>query len=73
MPLTEIARRRLRVILPCLATSWSWRPLAYLWQASLVPSSYSVIEMGYADYGGGPGHGCDHDHRQPAAGSASTT
>jgi FtsP/CotA-like multicopper oxidase with cupredoxin domain len=29
-------------------------PLVYLWQTSLVPSTYSVMGMGYPDYGGGP-------------------
>ena len=28
-------------------------PLAWFWYASLVPSTYSVMDMGYADYGGG--------------------
>ena len=30
-------------------------PLGYLWQASRVPAVYSVMDMGYLDYGGGPG------------------
>jgi FtsP/CotA-like multicopper oxidase with cupredoxin domain len=29
-------------------------PLAYLWATSLVPGNYSAMDMGYADYGGGP-------------------
>ncbi|MEV6417593.1 multicopper oxidase family protein [Kribbella sp. NPDC051718] len=29
-------------------------PLAYLWATSLVPNNYSAMDMGYADYGGGP-------------------
>lgn len=29
-------------------------PLAYLWATSLVPNNYSPMDMGYADYGGGP-------------------
>ncbi len=36
--------------------------LAYLgwsWWSSLVPSTYSITEMGLAEYGGGPG---GHDH-----------
>ena len=28
-------------------------PLAWLWQASRVPAVYSVMDMGYLDYGGG--------------------
>lgn len=38
-------------------------PLAYLWQASLVPKRYSVMSMGELDYGGGPqtdGHSSLH-------------
>ena len=29
-------------------------PLGWMWWNSLLPSSYSVMDMGYADYGGGP-------------------
>jgi FtsP/CotA-like multicopper oxidase with cupredoxin domain len=35
-------------------------PLAYLWATSLVPSSYSATDMGYADYGGGASSGHQH-------------
>ena len=46
--------------------------MAWLWQASLTPASYSVMDMGTADYGGGArietlehaGHG-GHDHGPP--------
>jgi FtsP/CotA-like multicopper oxidase with cupredoxin domain len=30
--------------------------LGWYWSTSLVPSTYSVMEMGYSDYGGGPAH-----------------
>jgi FtsP/CotA-like multicopper oxidase with cupredoxin domain len=33
-----------------------------MWQASLLPDSYDITEMGYADYGGGPRVGHDHHH-----------
>jgi FtsP/CotA-like multicopper oxidase with cupredoxin domain len=33
-----------------------------MWQASLLPDSYDIAEMGYADYGGGPRAGHDHGH-----------
>jgi FtsP/CotA-like multicopper oxidase with cupredoxin domain len=46
-------RRLLRIALPVLATVAIVAPLAWLWQASRVPSRYSVMEMGYHDYGGG--------------------
>lgn len=45
--------RVLKVILPILATVAIVAPLAWLWQASRVPGSYSVMDMGYLDYGGG--------------------
>jgi FtsP/CotA-like multicopper oxidase with cupredoxin domain len=32
-------------------------PLGYLWATSLVPNDYSALDMGYADYGGGPATG----------------
>jgi FtsP/CotA-like multicopper oxidase with cupredoxin domain len=47
------------VILPILATVVILGPLAYLWQASWLPNRYSVMTMGYLDYGGGPVPG-DH-------------
>lgn len=39
-------------------------PLGWLWYSSLVPSTYNVMEMGYADYGGGrvPDGPEDHGH-----------
>jgi FtsP/CotA-like multicopper oxidase with cupredoxin domain len=45
---------RLRLVLACVATLVLVVPLAYLWQHSRVPSTYSILDMGYADYGGGP-------------------
>jgi FtsP/CotA-like multicopper oxidase with cupredoxin domain len=46
-------RRARRFALPVLATVAIVAPLAWLWQASRVPAVYSVMEMGYHDYGGG--------------------
>jgi FtsP/CotA-like multicopper oxidase with cupredoxin domain len=40
-----------KVILPILATVAIVAPLAWLWQASRVPSVYSVMDMGDHDYG----------------------
>jgi FtsP/CotA-like multicopper oxidase with cupredoxin domain len=37
-------------------------PLGYLWATSLVPGTYSAMDMGYADYGGGPSSGSGHQH-----------
>ncbi len=68
------SRRTLRVWLPILATLAIVVPLAWFWQASRVPESYSAMDMGYLDYGGGPqpdasvaGH-ADHDGASPHAG-----
>ena len=61
-----MARRstRVRLIVSIVATLVILAPLAWLWQASLVPNSYSVMGMGYLDYGGGPV--VDHDHASSA-------
>jgi FtsP/CotA-like multicopper oxidase with cupredoxin domain len=45
---------RVRVAIACGATALVIGPLIWLWQASLLPSAYSAMDMGYADYGGGP-------------------
>ena len=46
------ASRGWRWVVPILATVAILTPLAILWQASLVPKSFSVLDMGYPDYGG---------------------
>ena len=60
--------RLLRVVLPVLATVAIVAPLGWLWQASRVPAVYSVVEMGYLDYGGGavsnPGGGGHGGHME---------
>jgi FtsP/CotA-like multicopper oxidase with cupredoxin domain len=58
-------RRVLKLILPILATVAIVAPLAWLWQSSRVPASYSVMDMGYPDYGGGHMQGHDHSHDSP--------
>jgi len=59
--------RALRIAVPIVATVVIVAPLAWLWQASRVPDQYSVMEMGFLDYGGGAtadpgggGHGGGH-------------
>jgi FtsP/CotA-like multicopper oxidase with cupredoxin domain len=52
---------RVRLIVSVLAALLILAPLAWLWKSSLVPNSYSVMGMGYLDYGGGPVAGHDHD------------
>lgn len=53
---------RLRFFIACLATAALLAPLTWLWQASLLPDEYSVMDMGYADYGGGPTTGGHAGH-----------
>jgi FtsP/CotA-like multicopper oxidase with cupredoxin domain len=47
------SRRLLRLAVPVLATVAIVAPLVWMWQASRMPAAYSVMEMGYLDYGGG--------------------
>src|SRR5215207_2922327 len=55
-----VNRTRVRLVVSVLATLVILAPLAWLWQSSLVAKSYSVMEMGYLDYGGGPVGSHDH-------------
>jgi FtsP/CotA-like multicopper oxidase with cupredoxin domain len=52
--MTARSRPALRVWLPILATIAVIAPLAWMWSASRMPTSYSLMDMGYLDYGGGP-------------------
>ena len=64
-------QRALKIVLPILATVAILAPLAWLWQASRVAAVYSVMDMGYPDYGGGAapdaggGHGGHVKGRAP--------
>jgi FtsP/CotA-like multicopper oxidase with cupredoxin domain len=49
-----MTRVHLRGLVACLATVAIVVPLAWMWQDSRTPSSYSVMDMGYVDDGGGP-------------------
>jgi FtsP/CotA-like multicopper oxidase with cupredoxin domain len=49
-----VQAERRRLLIAVGATVALLAPLAYLWQASLLPDSYSAADMGYADTGGGP-------------------
>jgi FtsP/CotA-like multicopper oxidase with cupredoxin domain len=51
---------RVRLVVAAIATLAVLAPLAWLWQSSLVGKSYSVMGMGYLDYGGGPVSGHNH-------------
>jgi FtsP/CotA-like multicopper oxidase with cupredoxin domain len=63
---------RFRPLIACLATAVVVVPIAWFWQASLVPGTYSVMDMGYLDFGGGsrePVVGAhDHPHGRAGAG-----
>jgi FtsP/CotA-like multicopper oxidase with cupredoxin domain len=56
-----LTKERRRLLVALLATVAVLAPLAWFWQASLLPGTYSVMDMGYADYGGGPSTMTDHD------------
>ncbi|MEU7885548.1 multicopper oxidase family protein [Microbispora bryophytorum] len=47
---------RLRTVLAGAATIALLGPPAWMWQDSLMPGAYSVMDMGYADYGGALTH-----------------
>ncbi|MDX6196980.1 MAG: hypothetical protein QOJ79_131 [Actinomycetota bacterium] len=49
-----MSSERRRLLIAVVATLAILTPLAVMWQQSRLPSSYSVMDMGYADYGGGP-------------------
>ncbi len=55
-----MTRERRRLLVALVAAVAVLGPLAYYWQASLLPGSYSVMDMGYADYGGGSTTMADH-------------
>ena len=55
-----MSRDRLRLLLACVATLAVVVPLGYLWQQSRLPATYSVMDMGYLDHGGGPETGHHH-------------
>ncbi|HZI95929.1 MAG TPA: multicopper oxidase family protein, partial [Actinomycetales bacterium] len=53
--MTSVWRRHRRALVASAATLVVLAPLGWLWTSSLVPDTYSVMDMGYADFGGGPG------------------
>jgi FtsP/CotA-like multicopper oxidase with cupredoxin domain len=48
-----VSSDRKRLLLACVATLVIVAPLGYFWQQSRLPGTYSVMDMGYLDYGGG--------------------
>ena len=71
MELPRWAARR-RVWLAVAATLALVLPLGWMWQSSLLPDSYDLATMGYADFGGGPGseHGGHGGHGGQGSGTA---
>lgn len=61
---------RRRTALAVLATLAVLAPLAYLWQDSVAPDTYSIMDMGYLDGGGGP---AAHHHDGPGRSVESLT
>jgi FtsP/CotA-like multicopper oxidase with cupredoxin domain len=55
-----VRSKRVRLIVSVVAALAILAPLAWLWQSSLVPKSYSVMGMGSLDYGRGPVGSHDH-------------
>jgi len=60
-------KRSLKIAIAAGATVAILGPLGYIWQRSLVPTTYDMAEMGYPDYGGGQVAG--HVHRGGAGSS----
>ena len=62
-------RARWRLWAALAATAALVLPTGWFWQASLLPDTYDLAAMGYADYGGGPRSDHHHsaDHGTPVA------
>jgi FtsP/CotA-like multicopper oxidase with cupredoxin domain len=48
-----VSKERRRLVVGFVATAALLLPLGFFWQQSLLPSEFSVMDMGYTDYGGG--------------------
>ncbi len=70
-----MTRRRISSLLAALVTVALVATLGWTWWASRMPDRYNVMDMGYADYGGGPrpdggtGHGPAHGSGHGSEGS----
>lgn len=54
-----MTKERRRLLIGVAATLVLLGPLAWFWQDSRMPGTYSMTDMGYPDYGGGP-RSADH-------------
>jgi FtsP/CotA-like multicopper oxidase with cupredoxin domain len=61
-------RRSDRVVIGLIGSLAVLVPLGWLWASSLVPATYSVMGMGYPDFGGGPGDAGHGVHALDSAG-----
>jgi FtsP/CotA-like multicopper oxidase with cupredoxin domain len=61
------ATSRHRLAIALAATVAILAPLGFFWQQSLVPGDLSPLEMGYADFGGGPAAGAHAGHQRDLA------
>ena len=69
-------RDRVRVLVAVVVTLAIVVPLGWMWWDSRLPSSYSVMDMGYPDYGGGARPAAAHEHMagmEHASGGTSVT
>src|SRR3954454_10680071 len=51
--LSDVLRRRWRLLIPLVVVVVGLGLLGWYWAGSLVPSTYSVMDMGRPDFGGG--------------------
>ena len=68
-----MSRRRISAVVAVLATLAIVVPLAWMWWDSRMPERYNVMDMGYADYGGGPRPADAHGAGHGATGGGATT
>ncbi len=67
-----ISRGRVRVLVGIVITLAVVGPLSWMWWGSRLPASYSAMDMGTPDYGGGPSAPDHHDGQmEMAAGDVS--
>ena len=66
-----MTKERKRLLAGLAATAVVLLPLGWFWQQSLLPSTYSVMDMGYVDHGSGPAAAEHMDHGSHHAGSTS--
>jgi FtsP/CotA-like multicopper oxidase with cupredoxin domain len=66
-----MTRARVRALVGIALTLAIVGPLGWMWWNSLLPASYSAMDMGFADYGGGPAAASGEHHDMPGMTHAS--